>query len=216
MSYYINCPKLESTLSRDIKELIPSMNQRRRMSRVVKLGVTTALDALLDFEPYGTIDAIVTATHLGCIADSEKFLANIITDDERMLNPTPFIQSTFNTVGAQVALIRGLHCYNNTITHGAESLHHALIDAVLQLASHAADHVLVGSYDEETPTVRHLAHRLRTTLPTDGALFFVLTRHQLPCSVARLEAISLDHPTDTNTLRHTLLHHAPHPTLTWL
>ena len=49
----------------DVKTLIPDMNMRRRMSRVVKMGVTTALETLHAFDKFGTIDAIVTATHLG-------------------------------------------------------------------------------------------------------------------------------------------------------
>lgn len=178
MSYYINCIKHHHSLSRDIKELIPNMNMRRRMSRVVKMGVTTALDSVADFEQFGEIDAIITATWLGCIADSEKFLANIIESDEQMLNPTPFIQSTFNTVGAQVALIRSLRCYNNTFTHRVDSLKSAMIDAVLQLECGGAQSVLVGWFDELTPTVERICERLRVAPPCDGATFFVLTKQR--------------------------------------
>ena len=114
MKLYVNCITSGAGLRRDIKELIPEMNLRRRMSRVVKSGVAAGIESLLEFGDRAAVEAVVTATGLGCIADSEKFLDSLIANEERMLNPTPFIQSTFNTVGAQIALLRGLHCYNTT------------------------------------------------------------------------------------------------------
>lgn len=55
--------------------------------------------------PVGKVDAIITATGLGCLADTEKFMNALMDNREQMLNPTAFIQSTFNTVGAQLALL---------------------------------------------------------------------------------------------------------------
>ena len=194
MSYYINCIKRYDALDREIKELIPSMNIRRRMSRVVKMGVTTGLDVVADFETFGTIDAIITSTWLGCIADSEKFLANIIDSDEQMLNPTPFIQSTFNTVGAQIALIKSLKCYNNTFTHRCSSLESGVIDAMLQLNCGGARAVLVGVFDELTPTVEVILDRLKLPVGSrgEGAIFFVLTKDKLACSVANICDININ------------------------
>lgn len=181
--FYVNCLKRDTSISRDIKELIPNMNVRRRMSKGLKIAVPTALDSLLDFEEYAPVDAIVTATWLGCIADSEKFLANLITDKEQLLNPTPFIQSTFNTVGAQVALICNKKCYNNTFTHAKRSLDSALLDAKLLLQSGEATAVLVGVFDEITPTVENISRRLKATdRLSEGALFFVLTKQEYPSS----------------------------------
>lgn len=51
-----------------------------------------------------SVDAIITGTGLGCIEDSEKFLKSILDNKEEFLTPTSFIQSTHNTVGAQIAL----------------------------------------------------------------------------------------------------------------
>ena len=107
MKLYVNCITSGAGLRRDIKELIPEMNLRRRMSRVVKSGVAAGIESLLEFGDRAAVEAVVTATGLGCIADSEKFLDSLIANEERMLNPTPFIQSTFNTVGAQIALLDG-------------------------------------------------------------------------------------------------------------
>lgn len=190
MKYYLNCLKQSGALERDIKELIPDMNMRRRMSRVVKMGVTTAVESLSEFDVYGQVDAIVTATGLGCIADSEKFLSNLLDSDERMLNPTPFIQSTFNTVGAQIALIRSLHCYNNTFTHRYTGFESALLEAMMCLDGGRAKAVLVGVFDESTPTVEIILKRLKALGDKklgEGAVFFVLTIEKLECSVAEIE-----------------------------
>lgn len=190
MKYYINCLKQSGALEREIKELIPEMNMRRRMSRVVKIGVITAVESLCEFDAYGQVDAIVTATGLGCIADSEKFLSNLLDSDEQMLNPTPFIQSTFNTVGAQIALIRSLHCYNNTFTHRHTGFESALLDAMICLDAGRAKAVLVGVFDESTPTVEIILKRLNALGDKkigEGAVFFVLTSMQLGCSVAEIE-----------------------------
>lgn len=195
MGYYINCLKRSGSLQKDIKELIPDMNLRRRMSRVVKTGVATGVESLIEFDEYGSVDAIVTATGLGCISDSEKFLANMILSEEQMLNPTLFIQSTFNTVSAQIALLRSLHCYNNTFTHRYTSFESAVADAMLQLDIHGAKAVLVGVFDEATPAVETIMRRmglLKGKMLGEGAIFFVLTTVKLKCSVAEIVSLSFD------------------------
>ncbi len=108
---FINAIASDKTLKTDIKALIPDPMARRRMSRIVKRGVSVGMECL---QAVGadTIDAIITATGFGCLDDSEKFLRNIIDTDEQLLNPTPFIQSTFNTVGGQIGLLCKNHCYN--------------------------------------------------------------------------------------------------------
>ena len=138
MKLYVNCITSGAGLRRDIKELIPEMNLRRRMSRVVKSGVAAGIESLLEFGDRAAVEAVVTATGLGCIADSEKFLDSLIANEERMLNPTPFIQSTFNTVGAQIALLRGLHCYNTTYANRWTSFENALTDAALRIGGAVA------------------------------------------------------------------------------
>ena len=46
MKLYVNCITSGAGLRRDIKELIPEMNLRRRMSRVVKSGVAAGIESL--------------------------------------------------------------------------------------------------------------------------------------------------------------------------
>ena len=194
MKVYVNCITSGAELRSDIKVLIPEMNLRRRMSRVVKSGVAAGIESLLEFGARAPIDAIITATGLGCIADSEKFLDGLIAGDETMLNPTPFIQSTFNTVGAQIALLRGLHCYNTTYVHRWTSFENALTDAALRIGAGWSRAVLVGAFDETTPSVEKVLQRLRVAQEGrwgESSVFFVLTAERFDCSVAAITGIRI-------------------------
>ena len=194
MKLYVNCITSGAELRNDIKTLIPEMNLRRRMSRVVKSGVAAGIESLLAFGDRSPIDAVVTATGLGCIADSEKFLDALIANEERMLNPTPFIQSTFNTVGAQIALLRGLHCYNTTYAHRWTSFENALTDAALRIGAGLSQAVLVGAFDETTPSVEKVLQRLRVAPQGrwgESAVFFVLTARAFDTSVAAITQIRI-------------------------
>jgi len=121
----------------------------RRMSRIVKMGLTTAKDALQQ-AGVDQPDAIVTGTAYGCLEDTGVFLRGMIGQQEQDLSPTAFIQSTHNTVGAQIALNLKCHRYNNTFVHKGFSFENALIDAMLLLAEGDAQQVLVGAIDELT------------------------------------------------------------------
>lgn len=160
----------------DYKEFIQDPGLRRRMSRVIRMSVASAIMALKD-AGVESIDAIVTGTGWGCLADTEKFLISIIQNEERLLNPSSFIQSTSNTVGAQIALMRGDKHYNNTYVHGSSSFESALLDASL-LTSEGSKCVLVGGFDELTPTKKLLLGRMgmwRHHKSGEGAAFFVLS-----------------------------------------
>ncbi|KAB6358791.1 beta-ketoacyl synthase chain length factor, partial [Bacteroides xylanisolvens] len=74
----------------DYKDIIANATLRRRMSRIVKMGVACGLECMGELSPE-KIGGIITATGLGCLVDTEKFLNNLLDNEERMLNPTPFI-----------------------------------------------------------------------------------------------------------------------------
>jgi hypothetical protein len=159
------------------------------------MGVTTAIDVIADFEPFGNIDAVIVGTGLGCLADSETFLRNCVTSGGQQVNPTPFIQSTFNTVAAQVALIKSLHCYNNTFSHRYISFESALTDAVLRIDGGYAANVLIGVVDEVTPTSATIMRRMKLHCdkqPGEGAVFMVISQHQLECSVASIGCVNFN------------------------
>lgn len=180
MSYYINAVAAADRLRTDIKELIPDAGMRRRMSKMVRMGVCAGMECLKDFGNSDEIDAIITATGLGCLEDSEKFLKNMVENAEQLLTPTPFIQSTFNTVGAQIGLLCKNHAYNMTYAHRGRSFESALLDAMLLLDEDDFRNVLVGAIDYTIPAQIKIMERMgfwREYQPGQGAFFFVLSNY---------------------------------------
>ena len=132
----------------DYKNIL-DVKQMRRMSRIIRIGLAAATKALKEADKENA-DAIITGTAYGCMQDSESFLKKIIEQDEELLSPTSFIQSTHNTVGAQIALMLKCYNYNNTFVHRGFSFEHALLDAMLCLMKIEAKNILAGSADEMT------------------------------------------------------------------
>lgn len=172
-------------LEPDYKEVIKNPSLRRRMSRVVKMGVACGLECI-GHTPKEEIQAIITATGFGCLADTEKFLNNLLDNNEQLLTPTAFIQSTFNTVGAQIALLCGNQAYNMTYVHRGFSFESALLDGLLRL-SEGDRHVLIGAFDEVTETSAAIQQRLgllKQHPAGEGAQFFLLGKQRVEESIA--------------------------------
>jgi 3-oxoacyl-[acyl-carrier-protein] synthase II len=121
----------------------------RRMSHIIKTGVAAARECL-NLAGIEMPGAIITGTALGCLEDTLTFMNRMIEMDEQMLPPTAFIQSTHNTVAAQIALILKCHEYNNTFVHKGISFESALTDALMLLNEGEADNILVGGTEELT------------------------------------------------------------------
>jgi len=193
----------------------------RRMANGVKMGVVASSLAMNE----AGIDlpqAIITGTGMGCLIDSDKFLKNLIDNKEEYLTPTSFIQSTHNTVGAQIAL--GLECkaYNVTYVHAATSFESSLIDGMLMLTEEV-DNVLVGGVDELGPytTELHklidhvkdedslsegiLASKSKGAIFSEGAQFFVLENEKKKNTYAELRALTIINTPTENELKHKLL-----------
>lgn len=189
----------------DYKEFIDP-KQIRRMSHVIKMGVAAAKDCLNQGNTE-IPDAIITGTALGCLEDTVTFLTRIVEQDEELLPPTAFIQSTHNTVAAQVALMLKCHGYNNTFVHKGISFESALFDAVMLLNEQEADNILVGGTDEMVDASFKVLTRLglykrrpvsnlelyaeesRGTIGGEGAVFFLLTNKVSSDNLAELTAI---------------------------
>lgn len=131
----------------------------RRMSRIVKMGIYTA-KSCMENSGIENPDAIITGTGLGCIEDTEKFLSSIILNEEKLLNPTPFIQSTHNTISSQISLSLKCHAYNVTYAHRSLSFESALFDSLLMIGEKSAETVLLGGADEITPNSFTITNRL--------------------------------------------------------
>jgi len=198
----------------DYKKFINPVSSRR-MSRIIKMGVTAAQLCLKDANITNP-DAIITATGLGCLEDTENFLKSIITNEEKLLNPTHFIQSTHNTLAAQVALI--LKCYNYNITHAhrGSSFESALTDAILLLKEKEANNVLLGAADEITPGFFNITKRLNLwkkeqinhlklrefktngSIAGEGSVFFIVTNEINADNYAAIKAVNVFYKPESN------------------
>lgn len=94
-------------------------------------------------------DAIVCATQYGCMLQSMRFLQDMIDSDEQQLKPTPFINSTHNTIASLIAILTGNHGYNCTYSQGKQSLACALRDIETQMSLGMIQNALVLEFDEE-------------------------------------------------------------------
>ncbi|MGX5817791.1 beta-ketoacyl synthase chain length factor [Chitinophaga lutea] len=183
-----------------------SPNNIRRMSRVLKMGLATALKTLQD-AGIQVPDAIITGTGKGSLQDTERFLHDIRQYQEAALNPTPFIQSTYNSVNGLIALQQQCTRYNNTFVHRGFSFEHALLDGLLRLAEGEAQTALVGAFDEMTnehffiksrigywkPALTQPADLLQSdtpgTIAGEGAAFFLLGKQPSAISVEGLRML---------------------------
>ena len=178
----------------------------RRMSRIIKMGVTAAMRCLKNagLEKPG---AIITGTGMGCVEDTGRFLSSIYENEEKLLNPTPFIQSTHNTVAATIALMLKCNGYNSTYGHRGFSFETALLDALMLLAEGEADEILAGALDELTPDLFTITDRLgfwkkepvnnlrlgeyktHGTIAGEGVAFLALSRNKTEKSVAAITSV---------------------------
>lgn len=121
----------------------------RRMSKLLKMSITAGMQCLADagVQP----DAIITGTGRGSVSDMEHFLSDMIALKEEALNPTYFIQSTYNSVNGWLALQTKCTKYNETFVHRGLSFELALLDAQLTLdEANEAQNILAGGFDEMT------------------------------------------------------------------
>lgn len=148
---------------KDYREYI-APSEGRRMGKLMKAAIITSLKALRK-AGVERPDAIITATAFGMLETSEKFLNDMLENDEEMLSPTLFMQSTHNTLSSAIAIRTGCHGYNMTYSQGKDSLEWALRDARRLIESGKAKTVLVGCHDEATPTFQDIFHRLGKPIP---------------------------------------------------
>lgn len=114
---------------------------------------------------------IITSTGAGFMKDTISFGSSIFDREETLLNPSPFMQSTFNTASGYIALIRKIHAYNTTYVQQADGFAASLVDAAMLLDDAGEGNVaLVGAFDEVTPEVDVIRQRLGLYRVEDGFL----------------------------------------------
>lgn len=154
----------------DYKEVITDANSRRRMGRLLKMAVWCGLKSL-DGVPSEMVAGIITSTGAGFMKDTISFGSSIFDREETLLNPSPFMQSTFNTASGYIALIRKIHAYNTTYVQQADGFAASLVDAAMLLDDAGEGNVaLVGAFDEVTPEVDVIRQRLGLYRVGDGFL----------------------------------------------
>jgi hypothetical protein len=188
----------------DYRAFIPA-NSLRRMSRMLKMGLATSLKCLgnLGNTPPG---AIVTGTGKGSLNDTERFLKEIREYEEKALNPTPFIQSTYNALNGLIALQQQCTQYNNTFVHRGFSFELALQDAML-LLQEGKPNVLAGAFEEITAEHFYIKSRIGHwkeekissetlyehvspgTISGEGSAFFLLSPENGVAEIAELKML---------------------------
>lgn len=187
----------------DYKEMMPPM-LLRRMSKVVKLGIAAAKNALKD-AGIEKPDIITTGTAYGCLADTENFLQKMITQEETLLTPTAFIQSTHNTVSGQIALLLNCHGHNFTYVQRGHSFESSLQESMLWLTENDQLNILSGGIDEITQHSFEIISRFGTykkeqehyatpsagCMAGEGANLFVLNTHKTDRTYAELADLKM-------------------------
>lgn len=167
---YISGASYVSADEPDYKEVITDANLRRRMGRLLKMAVWCGLKSL-DGVPSERVAGIITSTGAGFMKDTISFGSSIFDREETLLNPSPFMQSTFNTASGYIALIRKIHAYNTTYVQQADGFAASLVDAAMLLDDAGeGDVALVGAFDEVTPEVDVIRQRLGLYRVGDGFL----------------------------------------------
>lgn len=167
---YISGTSYVSADEPDYKEVITDANSRRRMGRLLKMAVWCGLKSL-EGVPSERVAGIITSTGAGFMKDTISFGSSIFDREETLLNPSPFMQSTFNTASGYIALIRKIHAYNTTYVQQADGFAASVIDAAMLLDDAGEGNVaLVGAFDEVTPEVDVIRQRLGLYRVGDGFL----------------------------------------------
>jgi hypothetical protein len=130
----------------DYKAIIPSA-YLRRSSHIQKMGIGSALLCLKN-AGISSPEAITVGTGMGCFEDTDRFLRSMVENDETLVSPTPFIQSTHNSVAGQIALITNCKGYNFTYVHQNIAFECAVQDALMLLEEVEVTNVLCGGVDE--------------------------------------------------------------------
>ena len=148
------------------REYLPP-NAARRMGKLLKRALVCAR-AAMEQANIEMPDAIITATGLGCIENTEIFLDAMVRDGEKLLNPTPFMQSTHNTIGSSIGIDIKCYGYNTHYSQKYVSFDCGLIDAFLQLQSGNIHTVLLNAHDEQSPVFDLILQHLNCWHFSDG------------------------------------------------
>lgn len=188
------------------KELIPAP-ALRRMSPVIRMGMAASM-ACMESAAIARPGAILIGSGLGCVKDTVKFLNQVHEQEENLLNPTAFIQSTHNTVSGQIALALSCKEHNLTFTQKNISFESALLEGKLLLEEDPQLDILLGGLDELTPESHALLVEAacakdgpmdtsldstsRGAVAGEGAAFFILSGEAGNSDLACIDDLALE------------------------
>lgn len=183
--------------------IVPS--EARRMSKILKRTVSTAITALNNSEIKHP-DAIITGTGMGCMENSEKFLIDLSRFGENCLKPTLFMQSTHNTISSLIAIILKCHGYNNTYSHKGISFDSSLLDAWIQMKSGMIRNALIGAHDEVTPFMDLVLERTHPeySFVSEASVSAVLSNNTSSNNICEVVEVKLFHRPDKKELANLL------------
>jgi hypothetical protein len=166
--------------------------QLRRMSKLVRMSVTAGKLCLEGFPPP---DAIQVGTAYGMLEETEIFLRKMIEQEETLLTPTAFIQSTHNTMAGQIALAEKSMVHNMTFVHKGHSFESAMLDAELCLSLEENERALVGGGDALTDTSFAFLKRAGVygagVTAGEGVAFFNVSGKPGKGSIAEIQCFSM-------------------------
>lgn len=169
-----------------------SPNAARRMGKLLKRALVCARVAMKRAE-IAYPDAVVSATGLGCIENTEIFLDAEERSREGLLNPTPFMLSTHNTIGSTIAI--ETHCagYNTHYSQKFMSFDCALFDTCMQLQTENIHTVLLNGHDESSPIFDGILEHLnkwdfkKPWFKGETAVAMVLGKEHTASALCRIE-----------------------------
>jgi len=194
-----------SAIDLNYKEYL-APNVARRMGKLLKRALVCARVAL-ERARVEMPDAIITATGLGCIENTEFFLDAMVRDGENMLNPTPFMQSTHNTIGSSIALDLKCHGYNTHFSQKHVSFDCGLQDTIIQLQSKNIHTVLLNAHDEHSPIFDSILKHLNCWHFHDGgckgevAVSMVFTNQQNSTTLCCVEDMWMGYKPSVSNLQ---------------
>ena len=206
--------KRVQTIDPDFSVFFPMM-VGRRMCKLLKRAVVLSRRTLEE-AAVAMPDAIISGTGLGCIENTEKFLLSIQENDEQLLQPTYFMQSTHNILSSTIAIDLKCHGYNNTFVHRGTSFENALFDASLQFDQKRIQHALVGGFDELTDHYYVLFDRMgtwhfmpelsrrQTCFAGEAAVSMLLSAIKTEKTICKINAIELMYKPTREQFRQTL------------
>jgi len=194
----------------------------RRMGKAVRMGVGSGLPLINDHKD---IEGVLVATANGGMEDCIKFLNQIVDYDEGILTPTNFVQSTPNSIAAQIALLGKKQGYNITYTNGGLAFENTLLDAMLLFEEGLHSKLLVGGIEEVSDysyNIDFLLGKYKTEPISkewyldsnsvgaycgEGAAFFVLVPEskEYLCRIKDLDQITYPNEADIDQLTANLL-----------